>query len=166
MLRRATNYRDELFVLERLLDVIEGAIVHRADRRLKARLRRHENHNRLGVVRAHGSQNIQAGDIGHSDVSDYQLGLQCGNLLQTLLPSESRVGDESLALEQNADRVEYAHLVIDDENRRSGCRGGGHYSLFARNLGVFLAPSAPSLGRITVNLVPDRGPSLSTRIKP
>src|SRR6266481_3253434 len=166
MLGRATHYRQQLFVLEWFLDVVEGAVVHRADRRLQARLRRHQNYDGLGVVRANRGQDVETGDVGHSDVRDYQLWLQRSDLLETFLSAKRRVRDEPLVLEQNAYRVENAHLVIDDENRRSRRCDPRHFSLFATALGVFRVPSLPSLGRNTVNLVPARLPCLSTRMKP
>ena len=46
----AAQDRDQLVVAERLLDVIEGAFVHRLHRRLQRRLRRHENDRHVRVA--------------------------------------------------------------------------------------------------------------------
>ena len=50
MLGGAAENRHQLVVAERLLDVVERALVHRLHRRLQRRLRRHEDHRHVGIA--------------------------------------------------------------------------------------------------------------------
>ena len=168
MLRCSAQDRHQLFVLERLLDVVEGAVVHCPNRRLQTRLRRHQNDNCVGVVRAHRGQNVEAGDIRHSDVGDDQVGLECRDLLEAFLAAERSVGNEAFALQKNSNGVENSLLVVDDEDGRGRACDSCHAGLLRFALGVRRrdATSSPSLGMITVNFVPLPLPLPSTRMKP
>src|SRR6267378_335703 len=170
MFGRATHDRHQLLILERLLYVVEGAVVNCTDGRLETGLGRHKDDHRFRVMCSNRRENVEAGHIRHSYVGEYQLRLQGRDLLETLFPAEGSVRSEPFALEQYSNRVEDAHLVIDDENGRRRGRTRRHESTFVDNLGVRFglrfAPSVPSFGKITVNRVPPRWSGLSTRIKP
>ena len=166
MFGRPADDRHQLFVFERLLDVVERPIVDGANGRLQARLRRHENYDCVRIVRAYGCQNVESGNVGHPHVGDDKLRLQGRYLFETFFPAQGGVGNETFALEKNANGVEDSHLVIDDENRCCRSRGRGHAFSTAATAGDFRAPSFPNFGSITVNRVPAPLLFPSTRMKP
>ena len=60
MLGGAAEDRDQLVVAERLLDVVERALVHRLHRRLQRGLRGHENDRHVGIARARRGEDLDA----------------------------------------------------------------------------------------------------------
>src|SRR6185503_16546045 len=103
MLGGAAEDRDELVVPEWLLDVIEGAFIHRLHRRLKRRLRRHENHRDIWVARASGGKNLDAADVRHPNVRENDVWVQLLHLLEPSLSAVRDVRRESLVPQQNVE---------------------------------------------------------------
>src|ERR1035437_1990180 len=63
VLRSAPKDRDEFVVAERLLDVIERALVHGLHRGLERGLRGHEDHGRVRIVCARRRENVDAAHL-------------------------------------------------------------------------------------------------------
>ena len=132
--RRALEDRQQLVVAERLLDVIEGALVHRLHRRLQRGLRRHEDDGRVRVLLARRGEDLDAADVGHPDVGEHDVGLQLGELRESRPAAVRGVRVEAGVAQQDAERLENPLLVVDDEH--GGCAGGDHVSTAREEEGV------------------------------
>src|SRR6266478_6064000 len=117
LLRRAPADRDQVVVRERLLDVVERALVHRLDRALKRRLRGHEDHGSLGVLLPHRGEDLGARDARHLDVREDDVGRASLQRLEPRLPALGRGDFEPFPLQQDPEHVQDPHLVVDDQNR-------------------------------------------------
>src|SRR5204862_465267 len=74
LFRRPPADRDQVVVRKRLLDVVEGTLVHRLDRALQRGLRRHEDHRGLGVLLPHRREDLGARNARHLDVREDDVG--------------------------------------------------------------------------------------------
>ena len=134
--------RDQLVVGERLLDVVEGAAVHRLDGALQGGLRRHQDHRRHRVLIARGGQDIDARDLRHPHVGEHDVVRPVADLFQAGLAALGGSDLEALIAEKDPQRIEDARFIIDDED------------------GWLLAHATPSAmawaGSRMVNVVPAR----------
>src|SRR5438128_983418 len=117
LLRGAPADGYEIVVRERLLDVVESALVHRLDGGLERGLRGHEDHRRLGVLVPDRGQNVRARDTGHLDVGEDDVGRRRLQLLQAGLAALRGGHVEAFALEENPEHIQDPHLVVDHKNR-------------------------------------------------
>ena len=127
MLRGAPQDRDQLVVAERLLDVVEGALVHRLHGRLQRGLRGHEDHRRRRVLLARRRQHLDAVTFGMrtsvSTMSGDRLAIcsspclppcaTCGvkPSLRSRMRSESRMPDSSSMTSTLVPWLPLAHLA-------------------------------------------------------
>src|SRR5438477_26526 len=117
LLRRPPADRDQVVVGERLLDVVEGALVHRLDGALQRRLCGHQDDRRLGILLAHGGEDVGAGHARHLDVGEHDVGRRSLERLEARLATLGGDHVEPLALEEDTEHVQDAQLVVDHQNR-------------------------------------------------
>ena len=134
MLGGALEDREQLVVAERLLDVVEGALVHRLHRRLQRRLRGHEDDRRVRILLARRGEDLDAADVRHADVGEHDVRLQLGELLEPARAAVRGVRVEAGVAQQDAERLEDALLVVDDED--GGSASGDHVSTAREEEGV------------------------------
>ena len=118
VLAGAPEDRDQLVVGERLLDVVEGAGVDRADRALQRGLGGHEDDRRHRVLLPGGGEDVEAGDLRHAHVGEDDVVGSRPDLLQPGLAALGGGDLESLVAEQDPQGIENPRLVIDDQHRR------------------------------------------------
>ena len=106
MLGGAAQDRNQLVVAERLLDVIERALVNGLHCRLEGRLGRHENDRTIRIALFGGSQDLDAGDVRHANVGEHDIRCHRQQLLQAALPALGEERREALVAEQNVERIE------------------------------------------------------------
>ena len=68
MVGRAPHDRDELVVAERLLYVVERALIHRLNRGLQRCLGRHQDDRDVRILLAGRCENIETSHAGHPDI--------------------------------------------------------------------------------------------------
>jgi hypothetical protein len=107
---------DELVVPEGLLDVIEGALVDGLHGRLERRLRRHEDHRGVRILLSSRGEDLHTAHVRHADVSEDDVGLKLGELLQARPAAACGVGVESRVAQQDAERLQDALFVVDHED--------------------------------------------------
>src|SRR5690606_15841490 len=112
---RPAAERDEFAVHERLLEVVERALVHGLDRGLERCLRRHEDDRRLGVALADLRQEVEARDAGHADVRQHHVGRRLLEPFQRLAAALRGRDLEALAAQQDLQRIEDRDLVVYDQ---------------------------------------------------
>src|SRR5258708_3974196 len=162
VLRRAFEDGEELVVVKRLLDVIEGALVHRLHGALQRGLRRHQNDGRVGVLLPRGGKDLDAADVGHADIREHDVRLDRTEALESLTATTSRVRVEARIAQQDAERFENARLVVDHENGRRAIVA----HVYAGESGAPAESSAPVCtwqGSTMVNRVPEVELSRYTR---
>jgi hypothetical protein len=103
MFRRTLENGEQLVVAERLLDVVEGAFVHRLHRRLERSLGGHENDRHLWIALPHMAQHLHPGHIRHAHIGQHDVGLEFVEPFDALSPTMGGDGGEPLGLEQNAE---------------------------------------------------------------
>ena len=127
MLGGAPKDRDELIVAKRLLDVVR--------RRPRFTACIADCSVACAVIRITGisgsllprrGEHLETADGRHADVAEDDVRLQRGDLLQTLPAAKCNVCREPLVLEENAQRIDYSRLVIDDEDGRPRLRAFAH----------------------------------------
>src|SRR5438034_633022 len=124
MLGGAAADRHHVVVREGLLYIVESAFVHGLNRGLERRLRRHQDDRGFGILSADGGQDLDAGDAGHLEIGQDDVGCRALELLQAgLAPLRGR-NVEALVLQQDAEGLEDSLFVVYDEDRWSG----GHYA--------------------------------------
>src|SRR5581483_3948064 len=153
----ALENRDQLVVPERLLDVVERALVHRLHRGLEGRLGRHQDHRRVGIPGADRAQHLHAAHGGHADIAQDDVGIDRVDLLQRELAPERGMRTEAFVLEQDAQRVENPRLVIDHQNAWASVAVP-----VAVSVAHAVASSFCEYGNNTVNRVPVGSVSTST----
>src|SRR5215208_2100798 len=116
MFRGAAQDGDQLVVSEWLLDVIEGAFVHRLHSRLQRRLRRHQDYRTVWIALSRGCQYFDAGNVWHPNVGEHDVGRGAHEVLERLLAPLCEQRGEALVAEKDVQRVENARLVIHDED--------------------------------------------------
>ncbi len=85
MLGGAPQDRDQLVVAERLLDVVERALVHRLHRRLQRGLRGHEDDRHVGIALPRGREDLDAAHVRHADVGEHDVRRQLADALEARL---------------------------------------------------------------------------------
>ena len=117
MLGGALEDREQLVVAERLLDVVEGAFVHRLHRRLQRRLRRHEDDRACpdpAAAPRRGSPRRRRPACGRRRARCRAAArASCSS---PALPPCAVCGVEAGVAQQDAERLENARLVVDDED--------------------------------------------------
>src|SRR5215213_143566 len=127
MIDSARHDSDELIVAERLLYVMECALIHRLDRRLQRRLSRHQDYRNVRVLLPDCGEDVETSNRRHPDIAENNVRLQRGDLLETLPAAKCNVRREPLVLEENTQRIDYSRLVIDYEDGRSRLRAFAHF---------------------------------------
>ena len=156
MLAGALEDREQLVVAERLLDVIEGALVHRLHRRLQRRLRGHEDHRRVRILLPRGGEDLHAAHVRHAHVGEHDVRLERRELRETRPAPVRRVRVEAGVAQEDAERLEDPLLVVDDEH--GGCAIGAHVrTATVEEVGVAAGRRDGSArGSTTVKRVPGR----------
>ena len=113
----APQDRHQLVVAERLLDVVESALVHGLHGGLQGGLRRHEDDRHVRIRLARGRQDLDAADVGHPDVGQHDVRPELADAVEARLAAVRHVRGESLVAQQDVEGVENARLVVDDEDR-------------------------------------------------
>jgi hypothetical protein len=129
-LERAAHDRHQLVVAERLLEVVERAIVDGLDGALQRRLRRHQHHGEAGVQRPRRGEQLQPVHAGHAHVADDDVGTQLREPLQPGAAALGDVGGEAFGLEEDAHGVEDRRLVVHDQDH--GLVGAVHRGISGR----------------------------------
>jgi len=106
VLRGAPEDRDEFVVAERLLDVIERALVHGLHRGLERGLRGHEDHGRVRIVCARRRENVDAAHLRHAHVGQHDVRRELWNLLEARLATERDMRCKPLIAQENLERLE------------------------------------------------------------
>src|SRR5690606_38217187 len=146
--------RDEVRVAERLLEVVERALVHGLHGGLERCLGGHEDDRDLGVALADRGQDVEPGDAGHADVREDDVRGVAVDLLERLAAGMGHVDVESLAPEQDLEGVEDRALVVYDQDSRF------QYTSLPRTAG-----SVSRAGKYTVKRAPRPGAE-STKMAP
>ena len=111
--------REQLLVLERLLEVVVRALVDRLHRRLKRRLCRHEDHRDLGVDTSRRGEHVESARTGHPYVAEHDVGALLLDEADRVLTARGGVNVEAaLTAEEDPQRLEDPLLVVDEEERR------------------------------------------------
>ena len=84
--RRLPELGDDIFVRERLLQVIERTLVDRLHCRLQRCLRGHQDDRHFGIIGAHRLQHLQSGDAGHANVGEHDVRPDARQLRDRLAP--------------------------------------------------------------------------------
>ena len=148
LLERLLDDDADLVDLEGLGDVVVGAFLHRADRRLGAREGGDHDDDRLGRDLVRRAQQIEPRAARHLDVRDHDVELVFLEMGARGVEIPGRDDVVALAAEEDLEEFLHAALVVDDED--ASLRGHG---------------VAPTRGRRTRTVVPT--PSvLSTRMLP
>ena len=108
MLGGTAEDRDELVVAERLLDVVEGASVHRLHRGLQRRLRGHQDHRDVGIVRPRRGEHLNPGHLRHPHIGEHDVGGQLHDALERLLPPVRQLRREPFRSEQDLECLQDA----------------------------------------------------------
>ena len=127
MLGGAAQDRDQLVVAERLLDVIEGAFVHRLHRRLQRGLRRHEDDRHVRILLPRRGEDLDAADVRHADVGEDDVRDSTrAMLLEPRLAAVRDVRREALVAQQDVERIENARFRRRRRGRWALTRGPRH----------------------------------------
>ena len=142
----------DLFVLERLGDVVESADAHRFDGALDRGVRRDHDHHLLGIARAQLLQDLHARHAGEHEIEQHEIDRFALGKEQRLLAGAGGDRAQTLAPEERPEDVLEHLFVVDDEDV-------GH----ARSCAASAALAAlPAVGRSTTNRQPRSLPRLST----
>ena len=106
---------DQFVVGERLLDVVERALVDCLNRGLQRGLGRHQDHRRHRVLLPDRVQDVDAGHLRHSHVGQDDVVGAAADLVQAGLSTLRGEDLEALFLEQDPQCIEDARLVVDDQ---------------------------------------------------
>ena len=143
--------RDRLGV-ERLDDVVVGAVLERLDGRLDRCVGRHDDDGRLGGGLADLAEDLETVHPGHLDVDEEDLRRLARERRERLAAARRGEDVVPLLLEPERERAPQVGLVVDDHQ----LHGRGHQGS---------SPGAAVPGRVTRNRVPAPG-ELSTSIAP
>ena len=113
--RLAQRQRDPLEV-RRLLDVVEGAALHRRDRRGDVPVAREDDHRHVRGERADLAQGHQAALARHLQVEEHRVRGDGAKDLERLHPVRRLAGRVPLELERVADHRPQVGLVVDDQD--------------------------------------------------
>jgi GNAT superfamily N-acetyltransferase len=114
--------RHHVVVGERLLDIVERALVDGLNGCLQRGLGGHEDDGCFGVLPAHRGQNLDTGHPGHLEVGQDDVRRRGLELLETGFTALGGGDVEAFVLQQDPQCLENALLIIDDQYRG---RGGG-----------------------------------------
>jgi hypothetical protein len=111
-------------VLERLGDVVEGAALHRRQRRLDRREGGHHHDGQVLVHRPELAEHGQAVDARHHDVDDDGVERVGAGQLEPLHAVDGQADVVAFTLEQCLEHLAHHLLVVDDEDRSPGSTHG------------------------------------------
>ena len=100
-----------LLDLERLLHVVEGADLHRLDRRVHRAERRHQDHRRRRMQRLRGAQHVHAVAAAHLQIAQHDVELSLVQLLDRDV-AVRRLIDFVMRVGQRADDAAPQRIVI------------------------------------------------------
>ena len=106
----------DLLVLERLRDVVEGALLHGVDGALDRRERGDHHHHQVGVVLADLPEDLHAGEAGQHEVEQDEVDLLALEQGQRLLAGARHDRLVALLAHQRGEDVLEDLLVVDDED--------------------------------------------------
>ncbi len=92
------------------------AQVDRLDRRLKRRLGGHQHHGCRGVALSNGLEHVDATHLGHANVREYEIRALLAELLEPIRTGERRKDLEPLLVQEDAQGLDDALLVIDQKD--------------------------------------------------
>src|SRR5207237_9466409 len=122
MLGGATQYRHELVIAERLLDVIKGAFIYRLHCRLERCLGRHQDDRTIGITLLRGGEDVDAGDVRHPDIGEHDIRCYRRQLLEATLAALREPWREPFSAQQDVERIPNSGFVVHDEDGRSTVR--------------------------------------------
>ena len=112
-----------LVVLERLGDVVERALLHRADRRLHRGERRHHDHRQLVVDRPHRVEDLQPVHLRHHHVGDDGVERRRARQFEPVATGRGDAHGVALAGQQRLEDLAHDLFVVDDEDRALAAHG-------------------------------------------
>src|SRR5690606_32593169 len=107
----------ELVGLERLHEVVDGAIPHRRHGLLDRAVRRHHHDRQMRVSAAHRAQQLAAVDRRHLHVRHDQIDARAAEQLERLAAVAGREHDMPSGFERTHERMLEVRVVLDDQNR-------------------------------------------------
>src|ERR1051326_1179711 len=144
LLQRLVHGEDHFLVLERLRDVVEGAVLHRLDRAVDGGEGGDDDDRQVRVGDADGAQRVDAADAGEHDVEDDEVDVGVGVAVenaQRLFAGRGEDDVEAFAPEHGLEHVAEDFFVVDDEN-------------FHQDLGSVTVNSAPAPGSLSTAMSP------------
>ena len=118
LLGRVADHHHHFFVLERLGDVVERAVLHGRDRVLERRVGGDEDDRQVFVEAAQPVERLDAADARHHHVDDGDVEPPPAGQRQALVAVGGRRDVAALPLEQRLQDVPHDLLVVDDQD---GC---------------------------------------------
>jgi hypothetical protein len=107
--------RHQVVVRERLLDVVERALVDGLDGALERRLGGHQDDRGLHIVLSHRRQDVDPRHLGHPHVGQHDVGTGGLEQLEPRLAALCGRDREAFVLQQDAQGVENGGFVVDDQ---------------------------------------------------
>ena len=103
---------------ERLFDVVEGAALHRLDRRTGVGVRGDDDHFGVRAAPARLAQQRHAVDARHAQIGEDEVVARLRQLLERRLAAIGAAGGEAFAFEHVREVVAGDRFVVDDEDAR------------------------------------------------
>ena len=117
LLERLVHREDDFLVLERLGDVVEGAVFHRLDGPVDGREGGDDDDRQVGTGDAHGPEGVDAADAGEHHVEDDQVDLFGGvEDVQRFFTAGGGDDVEPLAPQHDFEHVSQDFFVVDDQD--------------------------------------------------
>ena len=110
--------------VDRLGQVVVGALLHGLDRRLDGALRGQQQRRDVGALRLKRPQQTQPVHARHDQVGDDDGGTEGGHLLERVLAVGGRIGEKSPALDQLLEADARGVIVLDDQHPLGERLGG------------------------------------------
>jgi len=122
MLAAAPQKEDQVIDVERLLDEIEGAELHRLDRVLDRAERGHHDHRTLGIALLRLFQHGDAVGAGKAQIGDHgEVAAAAGEPAHGLAAGRGEVGFQPFRLDGFLEHQRQRLLVLDDEQPFHAC---------------------------------------------